>query len=269
MTVCSCITVGHLFRLTVWHSVAASALEGVFKKERSRARSGQLQCRVGRGRQPDRFPMRYVEACAASLNRPTHQASISTPQAEAQAPQACAASQRQPTHEAWSETPQAVTVSENKPSDEACDTTPQAYEKVPQASRACSSVPSDEACDTAHQALAASLKQPSDQASAMMSNRAASGRHVPSPARPTEKFSRRARTQQHGQNAHDRVRAAVGWNAMFGDPVAVARVAGRMGRPHPYGTTPATTGVRSGSRAAGITSSTTGVDRHHTHRESR
>jgi hypothetical protein len=33
---------------TGWHSAAASALEQAFKKQRSRARSGQLQCRVGR-----------------------------------------------------------------------------------------------------------------------------------------------------------------------------------------------------------------------------
>ena len=34
---------------TVWHSAAASALHRImFKKQRSRARSGQLQCRVGR-----------------------------------------------------------------------------------------------------------------------------------------------------------------------------------------------------------------------------
>ena len=35
---------------TVWHSAAASALEKPSKTERSRARSGQLQCRVGRYR---------------------------------------------------------------------------------------------------------------------------------------------------------------------------------------------------------------------------
>ena len=35
-------------RPTVWHSAAASALEQPSKSERSRARSGRLQCRVGR-----------------------------------------------------------------------------------------------------------------------------------------------------------------------------------------------------------------------------
>src|SRR5215212_4482851 len=34
--------------LTGWHSVAASALVAASQNERSRARSGQLQCRVGR-----------------------------------------------------------------------------------------------------------------------------------------------------------------------------------------------------------------------------
>jgi len=45
--------------------------------------------------------------------------------------------------------------------------------------------------------------------------------------------------QQHGQKANDRARAAVGWNDGFGAPVARRRVASRMRHPHPHGSTPA------------------------------
>ena len=40
---------------TGWHSAAASALAEASKNQRSRARSGQLQCRVGRGRRAARL----------------------------------------------------------------------------------------------------------------------------------------------------------------------------------------------------------------------
>jgi len=63
---------------TAWHSAAARAPGTPSKCQRSRARSGQLQCRVGRGRRPDPFPLRSVEACASTL-----QASDRTPQAAA------------------------------------------------------------------------------------------------------------------------------------------------------------------------------------------
>ena len=56
---------------------------------------------------------------------------------------------------------------------------------------------------------------------------------------PTFEFSRRERIQNHRQKPSDLVRAAVGWNAMFGAPVAVVRVAGRMRRPQHPRITPA------------------------------
>jgi len=59
------------------------------------------------------------------------------------------------------------------------------------------------------------------------------------PGRRTVEFSRRARAQQDPQKANDLVRAAVGWNDLFGAPVEHARVASRMRRPHPHRITPA------------------------------
>jgi len=41
------------------------------------------------------------------------------------------------------------------------------------------------------------------------------------------------------QNATDLVREAVGYSGVFGDPLAIARVATRMRRPHQHSTTPA------------------------------
>ncbi len=48
---------GRKRHLTGWHSVAARAAHDHIKKPRSRARSGQLQCRVGRVLGAYRFPM--------------------------------------------------------------------------------------------------------------------------------------------------------------------------------------------------------------------
>jgi len=45
--------------------------------------------------------------------------------------------------------------------------------------------------------------------------------------------------QKHCQKTNDLARAAVGWNDVFGDPVAIARAADRMCRPHRHRTTPA------------------------------
>ncbi len=52
-------------------------------------------------------------------------------------------------------------------------------------------------------------------------------------------FSCRERAADHLQKPNDLARAAVGCNGVFGAPVAVMRVASRMRRPHPHGTTPA------------------------------
>jgi hypothetical protein len=52
-------------------------------------------------------------------------------------------------------------------------------------------------------------------------------------------FSRRERAAGHLQKTTDLVREAVGWNDVFGDPVAIARIATRMSRPHLHRTTPA------------------------------
>ena len=49
----------------------------------------------------------------------------------------------------------------------------------------------------------------------------------------------RARCTGSRQNSHDLAREAVGWNDLFGAPATVVRVASRMRRPHPHGTTPA------------------------------
>jgi hypothetical protein len=45
------------------------------------------------------------------------------------------------------------------------------------------------------------------------------------------------------QNTNDLVRAAVGWNAMFGAPASRLRGAYRMRRPPHPGITPSTTGI--------------------------
>jgi len=74
----------------------------------------------------------------------------------------------------------------------------------------------------------------------------------------------RARCTRWLQNSNDLAREAVSWNTVFGAPVVVARVAGRMRRPHLHTLTTSTTGVRSGSRTSGITPCITGFDRNHT-----
>src|SRR5215216_6354990 len=77
-------------------------------------------------------------------------------------------------------------------------------------------------------------------------------------------FSCRERAGSSLQKANDLAREAVCCNAVFGDPVAIARVATRMRRPHRPGTTPSITGVRSVSRASAITPCTTDVNWYHT-----
>jgi hypothetical protein len=59
--------------------------------------------------------------------------------------------------------------------------------------------------------------------------------------RPTVEFSRRKRGQCHPKST-DLARAAVGWNDLFGDPVAIARAAKRMSRPHQHPITASRTG---------------------------
>ncbi len=142
------------------------------KSQRSRARSGQLQCRVGRGRRLDPFPLRYVEACAASLNKPPHAACATTPQASTQAPQAATPCVKQPSDAACATTPQASAMWSGLPADEASTSTPQASEKAPQAAAARLKRPTDEACATAPQAVAARANEPTDEAWATSRNRA-------------------------------------------------------------------------------------------------
>src|SRR6266545_574847 len=60
---------------------------------------------------------------------------------------------------------------------------------------------------------------------------------VPPGCRPTVEFSRRKRAGRDCQKANDLVRAAVGWNVLFGAPVAAAWVVDRLGRPYHPGTT--------------------------------
>src|SRR5438445_356905 len=102
------------------------ATTSVSKTERSRARSGQLQCRVGRDRRVDPFPLRSIEACAASQKEPTHQACAATPQASETVPRAYAATQKESSDQASDRVPQASAVRLNWPTDQASDWAPQA-----------------------------------------------------------------------------------------------------------------------------------------------
>src|SRR4051794_68035 len=69
--------------------------------------------------------------------------------------------------------------------------------------------------------------------------------------------------QRAYQKRHDLAREAVGCNGVFGALVAVARVATSMCRPLLHTITPSTTGVRSLSRASGITRRTTSLQPNH------
>jgi hypothetical protein len=86
---------------------------------------------------------------------------------------------------------------------------------------------------------------------------------------PNGGFSAAASAADHLQKPNDLVRAAVGWNGGFGDPVAIAWAADRMGQPRRHRTTRCTTGVRSEPRTSGITRCTTSLERNHVHLGSR
>ena len=72
-------------------------------------------------------------------------------------------------------------------------------------------------------------------------------------------FSCRERAGGSLQKANDLAREAVSCNAVFGDPVAVARVASRMRRLHPHGTTRSITGRNRNHAQHTITAPTTGA----------
>jgi len=82
-------------------------------------------------RRPDRFPLRSLEASAARVKRPSHQAWASTPQASETAPRhvPCVRTARLMRHE--HQLPRHPACASNEPSDEAWTATPQAPPQHP------------------------------------------------------------------------------------------------------------------------------------------